>query len=91
MIKINFYLADQIKQYITVKKWIPHYTKPIKLKKGEEVTIGKEDDQWKGWIWCVSPDNAGWVPAKIIKSIEDSKGEILDDYEATELLAEAMK
>jgi len=75
------------KKYITIKEWIPKYENPIVLKKGDKVRLGREDDEWKGWIWCISKDNSGWVPKQIIKQIDNSRGEILEDYEAIELNA----
>lgn len=72
-------------QYITIKSWTPVYKNPVLLSRGERVKTGREDDEWKGWIWCITKDNSGWVPKQIIKFISDTEGEILENYTAVEL------
>lgn len=72
-------------QYITIKTWTPVYKNPLLLYKGERVKVGREDDEWKGWIWCITKNNSGWVPKQIIKFITETEGEILENYSAEEL------
>jgi hypothetical protein len=76
-------------RYITVKEWIPVYKNPITLIKGDLVKIGREDDQWKGWIWCQTKDNSGWVPKQIIKFTGEDNGEVTEDYVAREIDVDA--
>lgn len=43
------------------------YAEPIRLKEGEYVSIGPEDIDYPGWIWCT--DNfgtSGWVPKAVL-------------------------
>jgi uncharacterized protein YgiM (DUF1202 family) len=58
------------------------YTEPFYLKAGEQVQVGRRDDEWVGWVWCT---NAGgesrWVPAAYL----GGAGHVLRDYESTEL------
>ncbi len=76
-------------RYVTTMKWSPVYKNPLTLKTGERVRTGREDDQWKGWIWCSAKNNSGWVPGQIIKFINETEGEITEDYDARELDVDA--
>lgn len=58
------------------------YTEPFLLKKGEQVQVGRRDDEWAGWVWCTNAaDESRWVPEAYL----DSAGQVLRDYESTEL------
>ena len=72
-------------QYVTITTWTPVYKNPIILNKGDFVKIGEEDDEWKGWQWCITSNNSGWVPKQIIKLLTETEGEILENYSAEEL------
>jgi uncharacterized protein YgiM (DUF1202 family) len=74
-------MASIIKDYIT------SYPDPLKLKKGDEVTITPKESEWPGWVWCTTMQNkSGWAPERYL-SIEDNIGVLNRDYDATELNA----
>ncbi len=52
----------------------PKFTQFMKVKAGEIVAVGKEDDEYPGWLWCTdSRGISNWVPKVILKMIEPSK------------------
>lgn len=65
------------------------YECPIKLEKGESVTLGERapEENWKDWIWAENNrGDGGWVPVQLIDCSEDgSRGTVLEDYSAREL------
>jgi hypothetical protein len=76
-------------KYRVIKEHKPNNSKPIKVKKGEKVKIGKisgMEDGWSNWVYCYSLDNntEGWTPEQIIQ-IENDYGIISHDYSAKEL------
>ncbi len=49
------------------------------------MTVGAEDEKFRGWKWCRASDgHEGWVPVEII-SAEGSEGVVLESYSAVEL------
>jgi hypothetical protein len=63
------------------------YAEPIRLKEGEFVTIGPEDIDYPGWIWCT--DNfgtSGWVPKSVLNIVDgDEHASARKEYDAREL------
>lgn len=60
---------------------------PITVRAGDELKIGRGDDEWPGWLFCKdSTGREGWVPEKYLK-ITGEKGLALQDYTAHELSA----
>jgi hypothetical protein len=61
------------------------YPAPIRVRAGERVRIGREDEDYPGWRWCAAPDGReGWVPVDVLRQ-EDGEAVLRIDYEATEL------
>lgn len=61
------------------------YTDPIGFRAGEELVLGRRDDQFVGWIWATAPSGkSGWVPIEAL-AIEGERGRALHDYTAREL------
>ena len=83
-------------RYIVTKKWSVVYTDPLSLTAGQEVLIDnnrkEENPDWKGWVWCETSDNRGWVPEQILKisytADKHSKATVLENYTAAELNAD---
>jgi hypothetical protein len=83
-------------KYIVIKKWSVIYTDPLKLTSGQEVLIDinrkEENPDWKGWVWCETSDNRGWVPEQILNvthtTDKHSKATVLENYSAEELNAD---
>ena len=68
-----------------IKSYTTRFTNPIILKKGEHVKVGKRDDEWIGWIWCITENgNEGWASENIL-DINQSEAVVVSDYNATEL------
>lgn len=65
----------------------PSFTQFMKVKAGEIVTIGKEDDHYPGWVWCTdSRGVSNWVPKEFLRTNGvEARAEFLVDYDATEL------
>lgn len=73
----------------TVASHRTEYEHPIKLEKGESVTLGERapEENWKDWIWAENNGgHGGWVPVQLIDCSEDGRrGTVLEDYGAREL------
>ena len=63
------------------------YANPIRLARGDIVTLGKRDTEWPAFIWTVTPidGNAGWAPFDWLQPLGDGRAEALRDYSAQEL------
>ncbi len=75
--------------YHVLKNHVPKMD-PIILKKGQHVIVGEEDQQWKNWINCSTPDGCqqGWVPEQIITGV-GTDSQVTEDYDATEMAVSA--
>jgi hypothetical protein len=68
-----------------IEDYNPTYTIPLFFKKNEEVSIGKKDSEWSGWIWCTNQSgDSRWVPENYLE-IHGEKGVLNRDYNAVEL------
>lgn len=66
------------------------YPDPITVSKGERVTIGHCDLQWRGWVWVIlSSGKSGWAPQQLFLPVSACEGVCLDDYCAHELSVRA--
>ena len=67
-----------MKTFKTIASHRTEYEHPIKLKKGESVTLGERapEENWKDWIWAEnSKGTGGWVPVQLIDFPGDGRGE----------------
>ena len=63
------------------------YPDPLIIKVGEELTVGANDTQWPGFVWCTNKaGQGGWVPESYFERMGNI-GIVRYDYEATELAA----
>lgn len=68
-----------------IERYRTQYTDPIGFRAGEELALGRRDDQFVGWIWAKAPSGkSGWVPIEAL-AIEGARGRALCDYTAREL------
>ncbi len=77
-------------RYRVVKKRDSDYPNPVVVLKSETVKCLRESNEysdWKGWIYCKTSDNEGWIPEQIIKR-NKNRGLMLEDYDATEFYLE---
>ena len=53
------------------------------------MTVGREDTEWPGWLWCTTMAGAsGWAPVPYLRNTAAGFVAVCD-YDATELVAEA--
>ena len=61
------------------------YPEPIRLKAGDQVTVGKRDEEYPGWIWTtVASGRSGWAPEELL-DVSGAEAVARVDYESTEL------
>jgi uncharacterized protein YgiM (DUF1202 family) len=61
------------------------YASTMIVQAGENLTVGRADDDFPGWRWCTVADGRqGWVPVEFLSS-EEPQATILKDYSAREL------
>lgn len=66
--------------------WTVMYPDPVDVRAGETVTLGDEDQEWPGWIWCTDArGRSGWAPTRYIERGDDGSGVMRRDYVAREL------
>jgi len=65
------------------------YPDPLRLAKGDRVTVEARECEWPGWLWATDASGrAGWIPAAYL-GVSGDVGELLRDCDATELNARA--
>jgi hypothetical protein len=63
------------------------YSDPVTFAAGEPVELGRQDEEYAGWIWCTdSRGKSGWAPVDVV---DRETGRALSDYNAQELSARA--
>ena len=85
------HLLQRMEKYITIRPWTSNAPYHLEVKKDEMVTIRKYVDrpEWEEWIWCETTISSGFVPQTMVKEIDDTTGQILEDYTAKELSVSA--
>ncbi len=64
------------------------YAKAIDASKGETLSVGPEDIDFPGWVWCTSVTGvSSWVPIAYLE-IDGESGRLKRDYNAMELSVE---
>jgi len=64
------------------------YANPLRAKPGAELTAGRRDEDWPGWIWCTDPAGKGaWIPEAYL-DMHDGKCILKREYDPTELSVE---
>lgn len=62
-----------------------NYPQPIAFFAGEEVRVGRRDEEFRGWIWTtVAAGNSGWAPEELL-DITGPTAVAREDYLAREL------
>ncbi|WP_058833768.1 SH3 domain-containing protein [Luteimonas abyssi] len=58
---------------------------PIRIRVGEQVTLGERDTEWPDFVWTVNAaGDGGWVPASLFDRAHGT-ATALDDYDTREL------
>ncbi len=59
---------------------------PIKLKAGDEITVGVADRAWPGWVWAHDRDgNDGYVPEEMLEPLGEGRFAAMGSYDPTVL------
>ena len=75
-----------MKKLIATQRHISKYPNPIKFQKGDNLSFGKKDTEFEGWIWVIDNDkNEGWAPTQFLYFLSDDEGIAIQDYCAIEL------
>jgi hypothetical protein len=63
----------------------------LRVREGERVTVGRNDETWPAFIWTEnSAGVGGWVPERHLRrGGEGAAAEMLRDYDTTELSVDA--
>lgn len=68
---------------------VTQYSDPIRFKAGDQVTLGRRDEEYPGWIWTtIAGGNSGWAPEDLL-SQSGSTAIALGEYDSTELATQA--
>ncbi len=71
--------------YRVVQAYERAYPDPIAVAAREPLTVGEEDSEYPGWIWCTNcAGKSGWVP---LDCVDRSAAQAIYDYSALELSA----
>ena len=74
---------------VVVQPWQATYHDPLIVQAGEEVQLGRRDEDNPGWIWCTSEDDvSGWIPENYL-DIQGDCGRLRLDYSSCELDVDA--
>ncbi|MBL8045912.1 MAG: hypothetical protein JNL09_05185 [Anaerolineales bacterium] len=69
-----------------IKTWTAIYTNPLTVQAGEQLKVGRPDDEWPGWVWCETQTGVGgWMPERLL----DEAGCARTAYTARELTVQA--
>lgn len=77
-----------MRRFRVVTEWQNNYPDPLIVRVGEVVTIEEGysvSSVWKGWTWCKTETNSGWLPEQIIEKTGPQRGVVTMDYSAREL------
>ena len=76
-------------QVIVVEPHTASYAHAIIASAGETLTVGPEDIDFPGWVWCTNVVGvSSWVP-KAYLEIHGESGRLVRDYHAGELTVAA--
>ncbi|MCH7228302.1 SH3 domain-containing protein [Haloferula sp. A504] len=60
---------------------------PIRLRAGQEVTVGPADRAWPGWVWAIDgEDRGGYVPEEILEPHGEGRFSAMEDFDPTVLV-----
>ena len=74
------------KRVVVVRPHGSNYPDPVRLGKGERLSLGESDPDFPGWIRVMDTEGrSGWAPEEILERIGANQARVLEDYDATEL------
>ena len=82
MTSLNEHVSGQAQ---ITRDYSPQHADAIRAASGQVVQVGRDDDEYPGWLWCTATDGlSGWVPCELLR-VDGASGEFLANYDATEL------
>lgn len=74
---------------VTIRGYTATYADPISFNAGETVQVGRQDDEWPTFLWCISQaGKSGWTPLPYLDR-RGSQAIARRDYDAIELTVAA--
>jgi hypothetical protein len=63
----------------------PPFPQPISFRKGDKLDLGREDQDYPGWIWTTTAGgSSGWAPQALL-DIRGQQAVAREDYDSREL------
>jgi SH3-like domain-containing protein len=82
-------MSDPRRPVRVIREYKIEYPDPIQVARGERVTVGREDEEFPGWRWCMAANgHEGWVPVELL-SDTGTEALVLKEYSARELAVQA--
>lgn len=79
-------MGPSIAEARVIRAWVATYDPALVVSAGEVVEMGREDDEYPGWIWCVNTaGQGGWLARHLL----GEGGKVLRDYNTMELTVAA--
>lgn len=79
-------MSDQPPRARVTESYVPAYLEPVRLRKGDVVSVGHCDQLWKAYCWCTSHKGSqGWVPQSYLQMTGDAEAVATRDYDGVEL------
>ena len=61
--------------------WRATYDPALCVAKGDPLEVGRRDEEWPGWVWCLDAEGlGGWLPEEDV-----GDGRALADFDTREL------
>ena len=78
--------GDRPSRVRVVRSHITSDPHPVRFARGDILSIGHHDQQWRSYVWCTDQSgNAGWAPESYLEMSGAHEATGLRDYDATEL------
>jgi predicted acetyltransferase len=95
----NHYWIDLLRPAGVQRLWQPNgkvtqtyqaaYPEAMIVQAGEELSLGRRDSEWPGWIWCTNANGqSGWIPENYLDE-RGGMGRARRDYATAELSVKA--
>ena len=77
--------SDHNETRLVIREHTATFPDPLVLEAGEQVHVGRADEQWPAFLWCTTVEGkGGWVPESFLQR-EGDVGAALRNYDACEM------